>query len=1003
MGLTNFWSPRLECCRSSRLPAPLPQDASDNVVVKSCARSKNEAMLDKSIDVAFAFGPFRLIPSQHVLVRDNRPVKLGGRALDILHLLLMRAGEEVSKNALIEWAWPNVVVDERNLKVHIRSLRRALDDTFPQATYIATVVGHGYQFVGPVQTAPVQIADFSRDQQSVVSNLPAPATLVGRQRDVEGVARALDLTRLVTLVGPGGVGKTSLAIAVAHARLGEFPDGVRFVDLSATDDPTLVPHLVATVLGVRGDPSDLISAVVEHLRDRRILLVLDNCEHLLHAVAMVAARIVEAKISSCLLATSREPLGVSSENVQRVEPLAFPPRAEVRSVSEALAYPSIALFALRALETADYRLADEDTHAVASLCEALDGLPLAIEIVAAKLDQFSPAELHNSVGRRLSELRNEYEGAHSRHRTIWATLDWSYQLLSTQESTIFRLLSVFAGSFEWSDVAGMARLVQYDPHQTTVAIGGLVSKSLLSAEIDGEQLRYRLLESARCYAAERLLQDPLAQDAQRHHAQIVLSVFEKSESEWAWVDNRVWRARYEARIGDLRKALDWCFSTGGNASLGVDLAVSAIRLWNSQSSIFEQLSQIERALRYCASMPDALERKVTLATSRAWSMTLAGLHAETEEAWNTAHNFAELTGNVDQDLSAMFGQAAFLIRIGRNEQAVCLMDELNQIAAQAGDRAWLFDGERLHAFAEMHLGKLVAVRAKLEGLAKELAHGVPPSRIVIFQEERYVSIHGLLAFSTWLTGQPEHALAMAEEVVLKAGQVGQSTGQSIALAWVAMPLALWSGQIDTLEQYSTILRRNLDRENIAFWEPVHRFYASVIRCKREGLGHIDDLRSAIDELVRDGYQARTPMYLGVLAEVLLEGGKLADADSAVEWALTLQRQSKENWCLPELLRVKARIMAARGELDAAWSVLDRACESAVMIGARSLELRIVNDMAELAISEGNNEEAVELLVPVYESFGDRTATEDLKRSACLLTAAGANRAAMPLQDVKKSA
>src|ERR1700692_179155 len=229
MALTDFWNPRLECYRSSRLPAPLPRDASDKVVVKSYARSKNEAMLDKSIDVAFAFGPFRLIPSQHVLVRDNRPVKLGGRALDILHLLVMRAGEEVSKNALIEWAWPNVVVDERNLKVHIRSLRRALNDTFPQATYIATVVGHGYQFVGPVQTAPVKIADFSRDQQSAVSNLPAPATLIGRQRDVMGVARALDLTRLVTLVGPGGVGKTSLAIAVAHARHGEFPDGVRFV------------------------------------------------------------------------------------------------------------------------------------------------------------------------------------------------------------------------------------------------------------------------------------------------------------------------------------------------------------------------------------------------------------------------------------------------------------------------------------------------------------------------------------------------------------------------------------------------------------------------------------------------------------------------------------------------------------------------------------------------------------------------------------------------------
>lgn len=557
--------------------------------------SKNQAMLDKSTDVAFAFGPFTLIPSRHVLVRENRPVNLGGRALDVLHLLVMRSGEEVSKNALIEWAWPNVFVDEGNLKVHISSLRRALEDTFPQATYIATVIGHGYQFVGQVQTEHVKMTDFSSDHQPVMCSLPAPSLLIGRQHDVEGVTRAIAVTKLVTLVGSGGVGKTSLAIAVAHSMHDDFPDGVHFVDLSATDDPALVPHLVATGLGVHSDPADLISAMVRHLQDRRILIVLDNCEHVRPAAATIAARLLEAEVSSCILATSREPLGVSREKLQRVEPLASPLGVEVRNASEALVYPSVELFALRALETADYRLVDRDAHAVAGLCRALDGLPLGIEIAAAKLDQFSPAELLNSGGRRLSELRNDNEAAHCRHQTLRETLDWSYQLLSTEEATIFRLLSVFAGGIEWPDIAALVRLVQYDPYQTTMALSGLVAKSLLSAEIDGEQLRYRLLESTRSYAVERLLQDPLARDAQRHHAQIVLSVFEKSEPEWARVDHRVWRARYEARTGDLRKALDWSFSEGGDASLGVDLVIFAIRLWEEQSTIYERLFQAQIA------------------------------------------------------------------------------------------------------------------------------------------------------------------------------------------------------------------------------------------------------------------------------------------------------------------------------------------------------------------------------------------------------------------------
>jgi predicted ATPase/DNA-binding winged helix-turn-helix (wHTH) protein len=879
--------------------------------------------------VAFAFGPFRLIPGRHVLVRENRAVKLGSRALDILHLLVIRAGQEVSKNELIEFAWPNVFVDDSNLKVHISSLRRALEDTIPQATYIATVAGRGYKFVGQVQTEYVETVSVEGDEQLIVSSLPAPTSLIGRQSDLEGVARALDFTRFVTLVGPGGVGKTSLAIAVAHARQEKFADGVYFVDFSATDDSAFVPHLLAIALGVRGNSGDVTLTTVEHLRNKRLLIVLDNCEHVLHAVAALAAQLVQAKISTSLLATSREPLGISGENVQRIEPLAFPQLRQTKDASEAAAYSAIELFRLRALETAEYRLADDDIYAVARICEALDGLPLAIEIVAAKLAQFSAAELLDSISRHFSEFRNETDGAHLRHRTLSATLDWSYQLLSTQEAAIFRLLSVFTGSFEWTDVTGMARLLNFDPYQTTMALGALVSKSLLSAEIDGEQLRYRLLESTRGYASEKLLQDPIAQDAYGRQAQITLSIFEKAEAEFASVDNRVWRARYEARAGDLRKALDWCFSDNGNASLGVDLAVSAIRLWNEQSSIFEQLTQVQRALKHCPSTPAALSQKVMLAAARAWSMTLAQERdSDIDEAWKDAESIAGLSGHVDRLLAAMLGRAAFLTRTGRNEQAVRLLDEFDQIATRAGDLAATFDGARMRALAELHLGHLLEVQVKLEGLANELAQGVPASRITRYQEERYVTINITLALSTWLTGRPERALKLAEEVVVKTGQTSQLVGQSLSLGFVAMPLALWSGHIDTLERYSKILGGILDREKVSLWWPVHRFYASVIGFEREGVKHLDGIRLAVDELLRDGLRARYPMYLAVLASALVEDSELSEADSAVEKALTLQRQSKEDWCQPELLRVKARIRTALGELDEANAILVRARENA---------------------------------------------------------------------------
>ena len=507
-------------------------------------------------EVAFAIGPFKLIPGRRILLRGDRTVKVGSRALDILHLLVKRAGEEVSKKALLRFAWPDVVVDDRNLKVHIRYLRQALEDTLPQATYIATVVGRGYQFVGPVRKEHAHAEDSSSGEESVPSGLPAPSHLVGRRDDIENVSRTLDLAELVTLVGPGGVGKTSLAVAVAHARSGSSSDAVRFVDFAAIDDPALVPDIVAAALGVRADPADLVPAVVGRLRDKRTLVILDNCEHVMRGVATTAAMLVAAKTGSSLLATSRAPLGVRGESVYRVGPLGFPERGTVASVRKAVGYPSIELFALRARETSDYRMVDGDAAAVACLCEALDGLPLAIEIVAALLDRFTPESLLASVGGRLDELRRE--GApHSRHRTIRATVDWSYGLLNREEATMLRLLSVFAGVFAGADVAVMASLARFDGYRTTVALSGLVAKSLVSPDIYGDEIRYRIPDTVRRYASERLLHDPLFHEAHHRHARLAMAAFEPSASDRAEGHRHPGR---KGRTDDLRKAVAW--STG---------------------------------------------------------------------------------------------------------------------------------------------------------------------------------------------------------------------------------------------------------------------------------------------------------------------------------------------------------------------------------------------------------------------------------------------------------
>lgn len=548
---------------------------------------------------ALTFGTFRLFVTQRVLTEGNRPVHLGSRALEILFALVEQPGEVVSKVRLLKRVWPESVVEEGTLRVHIASLRKVLGEGHSGTRYIENVTGIGYRFVVPVtvvdgsptsetcSTAPADVGLLS----------PALHRMIGRTEVVSALVAQVPRRRFVTIVGAGGIGKTTVALAVAHCLQGFFPEGAYCVDLAAVSDAAGVASAVASVFRLPVFSEDPLPTVIEFLESRRLLLLLDNCEHVVEAAARVAEAVLRRAPSVCVLATSREPLRAEGEWVHRLPPLELPHRHHLET-TEALGYAAIQLFVERATaSTGTFELNDEDVVYVTEICRKLDGLPLAIELAAAAVDRFGLKGLAARIDDRLQVLRAGRRTAVARHRTLRATLDWSYDILSVEEQHVLRRLAVFAGNFSMRAATAVAGISDLDPATIGDRLADLAGKSLLVTNVDGEVVDYRLLDTTRAYALEKLIESGEEDAARRAHARFCVT--------WRWTEEGESAPCHppEQSISDVRAALDWCFSEKGDACLGVRLVTHSAALWFELSFLDEYRRRIEAALKLLMTHP----------------------------------------------------------------------------------------------------------------------------------------------------------------------------------------------------------------------------------------------------------------------------------------------------------------------------------------------------------------------------------------------------------------
>ena len=551
------------------------------------------------------FGPFELQPARRLLLRDGQPVTIGARAFDVLVALAARRHRLVSKNELLDEVWPGVVVEEANIQVQISALRKLLGPDV-----IRTVPGRGYQFVAEVadgERSPDTIRTSKDELHEPRGNLPAAqGVLHGRDEDLAALATLLREHRLVSIVGPGGVGKTRLALAVAN-RLPDLPDGAWVVPLAGLSDPGVLPATVAQALGLAlqsgRDPSNELA---DALRDRELLLVIDNCEHLNDSVRAFVAALLAATRRLKVCTTSQDVLNVPGEHVYRRASLALP---ATRDLEGAKRSGAVALFVdrIRALDST-FSVSSEHVGDVIEICERLDGLPLALELAASRVPLLGVTGLRERLDQRFRVLTGGPRTAPRRHQTLRQTLEWSEDLLSEQQRSVFRRVGVFAGGFSMRAAQSTVADRDIDEWAVLDALGELVNKSLVVAE-PGEPRRYKLLETARSYALKRLDSAGERQSTLDRHALAMIELFETALGERWSVGSAKLVERYVSELDNLRLALDWTF--GRDPNRHVALAGASLWIWDAAGQPQEGSRRAKAALgRLSSATPIDLEARL---------------------------------------------------------------------------------------------------------------------------------------------------------------------------------------------------------------------------------------------------------------------------------------------------------------------------------------------------------------------------------------------------------
>ena len=645
----------------------------------------------------------------------------------------------MSKRELFARVWPDVVVEESSLRVHVAGLRKVLADGQDQARYIVNVPGRGYSFVASLTDInPPESRSWSRA-------LPRQSTpVIGRDNDINVVAGLVAEHRFVTIHGPGGVGKTTLGLAVAGAHSRAFSDGVCFVDLSLNVGIHTVADALASALELVVGASDPTADILDFIRDRELLLVLDSCETTIGDAAALAESIIQQAPNVAVLATSREPLRAGSEHVYPLEPLGFPPEGALATTSDLLVFSAAQLFCERAA-AAGYRaeMKDADAVVVGDICRRVEGNALALELAASRVGTYGLRQTADLLDSHMKLTWRGRRTAPPRHQTLTAMLDWSYALIDERERDVLRQLSVFVGGFGLDEARGVVG--QSD--EAIEALEQLVLKSLVAVDTSGQSPRYRLLDTTRAYAGAKLRETGMAREVSRRHARHYL--------DWLTRSTNCAAVPLE-HAANIRAALEWALSDGGDPEIGVALATHACELFLRLGMVSESRRWSERALESLSPEPAGSLQEIALRAALGPDMTANGANA-LRIALERALNMAEGRNDPQHQFRLLSALYVFHRRAGALEGLFPIAECAATIAPSLGGTAPMLAAQAMLGVAHHLRGNLAESLAILVAVRDAQLGDGAATNFYGFHRDAEV----MIARTQWLLGFPDQAAVTA--------------------------------------------------------------------------------------------------------------------------------------------------------------------------------------------------------------------------------------------------